>query len=237
MATSAPTQPAPITWISDTGATDHFTPDLNTIPDNHSYTDSQLVSVGNGQQLPISNIGNGQLRTSSSLFHLRKVLHIPSMRYNLLSVNRFCQDNACSFHFDARRFQITDLLTAKPLYTGFSKDGLYPIHGLSLPSWNSRISALLSRSASSSPSSHNSKACLSTVCSNVSSAALWHMRLGHPQPCILQQLSSHNLLGPRPISSNSSFCKHCVMGKMTQLPFSPSHSCTKSPLELVHSDV
>uniref|UniRef100_A0A2N9E1A3 Reverse transcriptase Ty1/copia-type domain-containing protein n=1 Tax=Fagus sylvatica TaxID=28930 RepID=A0A2N9E1A3_FAGSY len=133
------------------GATDHFTPDLNTIPDNHAYTDSQLVSVGNGQQLPISNIGNGQLRTSSSLFHL------------------------------PRRFQITDLLTAKPLYTGFSKDGLYPIHGLSLPSWNSRISALLSRSASSSPSSHTSKACLSSVCSNVSQAALWHTRLGHPQ--------------------------------------------------------
>uniref|UniRef100_A0A2N9HG82 Reverse transcriptase Ty1/copia-type domain-containing protein n=1 Tax=Fagus sylvatica TaxID=28930 RepID=A0A2N9HG82_FAGSY len=129
------------------GATDHFTPDLNTIPDNHAYTDSQLVSVGNGQQLPISNI-----------------------------------DNACSFQFDVRRFQITDLLTAKPLYTGFNKDGLYPIHGLSLLSWNSRISALLSRSASSSLSSHNSKTCLSSVCSNVSQAALWHIWLGHPQP-------------------------------------------------------
>uniref|UniRef100_A0A2N9ID50 non-specific serine/threonine protein kinase n=1 Tax=Fagus sylvatica TaxID=28930 RepID=A0A2N9ID50_FAGSY len=140
MATSTPTQPAQTTWISDTGATDHFTPDLNTIPDNHAYTDSKLVSVGNGQQLPISNI-------------------------------------------------------AKPLYTGFSKDGLYPIHGLSLPSWNSRISALLSRSASSSPSSHNSKACLSSVCSNVSQVALWHTRLGHPQPRVF----------PRSISSHSSF--------------------------------
>uniref|UniRef100_A0A2N9FJC4 laccase n=1 Tax=Fagus sylvatica TaxID=28930 RepID=A0A2N9FJC4_FAGSY len=186
MATSAPTQPAQTTWISDTGATNHFTPDLNTIPNNHAYTDSQLVSVGNGQQLPISNIGNGQLRTSSSLFHLRKILHIPSMKYNLLSVNRFCQDNACSFHFDARRFQITDLLTAKPLYMGFSKDGLYPIHGLSLPSWNSRISALFSRSASSSPSSHTSKACLSSICTNVSQAALRHTWLGHPQPRVLQ---------------------------------------------------
>ena len=237
MATSAPTQPAQTTWISDIGATDHFTPDLNTIPDNHAYTDSQLVSVGNGQQLPISNIGNGHLRTSSSLFHLRKILHIPSMKYNLLSVNRFCQDNACSFHFDAHRFQITDLLTAKPLYTGFSKDGLYPIHGLSLPSWNSRICALLSRSDSSSPSSPTSKACLSSVCTNVSQAALWHTRLGHPQPRVLKQLSSQFLLGPRPISSHTSFYKHCVMGKMTQLPFSPSQSCTKFPLDLVHSDV
>ena len=181
MATSTPTQPAQTTWIFDTGAINHFTPDLNTIPDNHAYNDSQLVSVGNGQQLPISNIGNGQLRTSSSLFCLRKVLHVPSMKSNLLSVQWFCQDNACSFHFDARRFQINDLLTTNPFYMGFSKDGLYPIHGLSLPSWNSRISTFLSRSALSSPSSHNSsKACLSSVYSNVSQAALWHMRLGHP---------------------------------------------------------
>ncbi len=227
MATSTPTKPAQTTWISDTGATNHFTPDLNTILDNHAYTDSQLVSVGNGQQLPISNIGNGQLRTSSYLFHLRKVLHVPSMKSNLLSVHRFCRDNACSFHFDAHRFQINDLLTAKPFYTGFSKDGLYPIHGLSLLSWNSRIFSCLSHSASSSPSSSNSNtACLSSVCSNVSQAALWHMRLGHPQPRVFQQLSSQHLLGPLSISSNSSFCKHCVMGKMTQLPFSTSHSCT-----------
>ena len=160
------------------------------------------------------------------------------MKSNLLSVHRFCRDNAFSFHFDAHRFQITDLLTAKPLYTGFSKDGLYPIHGLSLPSWNSRLSSCPSRSALSSPSPANFKTeCLSSVCSNASQADLWRMRLGHPQPRVFKHLSSQSLLGPRSISSNSSFCKHCVMGKMTQLPFSTSHSCTKFPLELVHSDV
>uniref|UniRef100_A0A2N9EHZ0 Reverse transcriptase Ty1/copia-type domain-containing protein n=1 Tax=Fagus sylvatica TaxID=28930 RepID=A0A2N9EHZ0_FAGSY len=39
------------------GATDHFTLDLHNIPDNQAYTDSQLVSVGNGTQLPISHSG------------------------------------------------------------------------------------------------------------------------------------------------------------------------------------
>uniref|UniRef100_A0A2N9J3B1 Uncharacterized protein n=1 Tax=Fagus sylvatica TaxID=28930 RepID=A0A2N9J3B1_FAGSY len=38
MATAAPTCPNQTTWISDTGATDHFTPDLNNIPDNQAYT-------------------------------------------------------------------------------------------------------------------------------------------------------------------------------------------------------
>uniref|UniRef100_A0A2N9GPV4 Retrotransposon Copia-like N-terminal domain-containing protein n=1 Tax=Fagus sylvatica TaxID=28930 RepID=A0A2N9GPV4_FAGSY len=68
MATAVPFNPNQTTWISDTGATDHFTPDLTNIPDNKAYTDSQLVSVGNGHQLPISHIGGSV-----------KMAYIPSM--------------------------------------------------------------------------------------------------------------------------------------------------------------
>uniref|UniRef100_A0A2N9GA69 Uncharacterized protein n=1 Tax=Fagus sylvatica TaxID=28930 RepID=A0A2N9GA69_FAGSY len=109
MATAALINPNQTTWISDTRATDHFTPDLNKIPDNKAYTDSQLVSIGNGHQLPISHI---------------------------------------------------DLLTGKPLYKGFSKDGLYPIHGLSLPSLESRLSSLPSRSSATSPFQESSMPCI-----------------------------------------------------------------------------
>jgi hypothetical protein len=45
-------------WISDTGATDHFTPDLSTIPDHQEYTGTDLATVGNGQAIPITHIGN-----------------------------------------------------------------------------------------------------------------------------------------------------------------------------------
>jgi hypothetical protein len=108
MATATPPSPYPhqTTWISDTGATDHFTPDLHNIPDNQAYTDSQLVSVGNGNQLPISHSGNAQIRTSSHIFRLRQILRVPSMKSNLLSVQKFCRDNRTSFYFDANRFQI-----------------------------------------------------------------------------------------------------------------------------------
>ena len=96
--------PQQTTWILDTRATDHFTPDLTDLPDCSSYIDSQLVSVGNGQQLPISSISNAQLLTSSALFQLQKILHVPSMSSNLLYVYRFCHDNNCSFYFDAYLF-------------------------------------------------------------------------------------------------------------------------------------
>uniref|UniRef100_A0A2N9FP95 Retrovirus-related Pol polyprotein from transposon TNT 1-94-like beta-barrel domain-containing protein n=1 Tax=Fagus sylvatica TaxID=28930 RepID=A0A2N9FP95_FAGSY len=182
MATAAPFNPNQTTWISDTGATDHFTPDLTNIPDNKAYTDSQLVSVGNGHQLPISHIGNAQLRTSSCLFRLRKVLRVPNIASNLLSVQSFCRDNACSFHFNAHRFQIQDLITGKPLYRGLSKDGLYPIHGLSLPPLESRLSSISSAPSPFQESPHASyMACLPSARQNASLSDLWHMRLGHPQ--------------------------------------------------------
>uniref|UniRef100_A0A2N9I1T4 Uncharacterized protein n=1 Tax=Fagus sylvatica TaxID=28930 RepID=A0A2N9I1T4_FAGSY len=103
------------------GATDHFTLDLNNIPDNQAYTDSQLVSVGNG----------------------------------------------------------------KPFYKGFSKDGLYPITGLTLPSWNSCVSNYLFRSSHALPSSQSASHVsyttnLSTARSNISHTYLSHMRLSHP---------------------------------------------------------
>uniref|UniRef100_A0A2N9I2I2 CCHC-type domain-containing protein n=1 Tax=Fagus sylvatica TaxID=28930 RepID=A0A2N9I2I2_FAGSY len=44
-------------WLSDTGATDHFTPDLTTIPDHQDYAGGDLATVGNGHALPITHIG------------------------------------------------------------------------------------------------------------------------------------------------------------------------------------
>jgi hypothetical protein len=44
-------------WLSDTGATDHFTPDLTTIPDHQDYAGGDLATVSNGHALPITHIG------------------------------------------------------------------------------------------------------------------------------------------------------------------------------------
>ena len=168
---SATPSPSPNYWISDTDVTDHFTPDLANLPDSSIYNDPQLVSVGNGQQLPISHIDNAQLYTSSYLFKLKNILRVPSMASNVLCVNKFCRDNRCSFYFDSDLFCIQDQLSGKPLYKGLSRDGLYPIHGLSLPlQSNSSLSSL------SSPS----PTYLQSVRYKVSNADLWHAWLGHP---------------------------------------------------------
>uniref|UniRef100_A0A2N9GHR0 Integrase catalytic domain-containing protein n=1 Tax=Fagus sylvatica TaxID=28930 RepID=A0A2N9GHR0_FAGSY len=107
-------------WISDIGATDHFTPDISHIPDCHEYCGNEQVTVGNGQSLPINHTGNSQLYASSHLFKLHHVLHVPSMSSNLLSVHKFCKDNNASFYFDASKFCIKDLSSRRLLYNGLS---------------------------------------------------------------------------------------------------------------------
>jgi hypothetical protein len=45
------------------------------------------------------------------------------------------------------------------------------------------------------------------------------MRLGHPQRRVLHHVLDRLFVSPKLPLSNT-FCKHCVIGKMTQLPFS-----------------
>jgi hypothetical protein len=70
------------------------------------------------------------------------------------------------------------------------------------------------------------------------SSSTWHSRLGHPHSKILHAML-HNLLVQTidTASSPNSFCKHCALGKMTQLSFPISCTHTTEPLQLVHSDV
>uniref|UniRef100_A0A2N9IXX5 CCHC-type domain-containing protein n=1 Tax=Fagus sylvatica TaxID=28930 RepID=A0A2N9IXX5_FAGSY len=206
-------------WISDTGATDHFTPDLSTIPDHQEYTGTDLATVGNGQAIPITHIGNSQLKASSHLFHLRQVLRVPSMASNLLSVNKFCRDNNCCFLFDANQFEIKDMPTGKLLYRGPSKNGLYPIDGVSLP-----------------PLCHTSN--LSSIQSTKSvSSKVWHDRLGHPNSQVQQRIFSNSPVHNSSSNKTESACTHCIQGKMTHLPFHKSVSKACKPLEIIHSDV
>ena len=46
------------TLLIDTRATDHLTANLNNLQDQTSYKGIDQVTVGNGQSIPINNIGN-----------------------------------------------------------------------------------------------------------------------------------------------------------------------------------
>jgi hypothetical protein len=182
------------TWLTNTGATDHITANANNLSPQAPYQGQELVSVGNGQNLPIQNIGNSQLHTKYHKFQLRNVLHVPKIASNLLSVHNLCLDNNCSCYFDAKKLLIQDLPTGRLLYKGLSSNGVYPIQ-----------SHLFHSTA-------NKTEC---VAHSISSDKwhLWHSRLGHPSSNVL-----HNIFPCFSTGSNSKsvieHCHHCLAGKM-----------------------
>ena len=116
-------------WVFDTAAIDHFTPELANIQQPQAYPGNDSATVGNGETLPITHIGNAQLHASKHILHLRHTLRVPNMKSNLLSVFKCYKDNHCRFIFDASAVTIQDIPSGKVLYIGRNEAGLYPIYG------------------------------------------------------------------------------------------------------------
>nr|POE55030.1 hypothetical protein CFP56_68006 [Quercus suber] len=46
-------------WLTDTEASDHITPDLSQLSLTQQLTAGESVTVGNGQEFPVTHIVNG----------------------------------------------------------------------------------------------------------------------------------------------------------------------------------
>ena len=108
----APDQP----WLVDSAATDQVTSSLNQLSIPKPYTGSNHFTVGNGQNLPITHTSNTLIPSSYSTFHLKNVLIVPSISFNLASVNKICHDNQYWCYFDENVLLIQVLATGKVLY-------------------------------------------------------------------------------------------------------------------------
>ena len=115
-------------WLADSAATDHVTSSLNHLSFPKPYTGQEQLTVGNGQNLPITHIGNSLIPSSPSTIQLRNVLRVPSIASNLASVHKICYDNNCSCYFDANTLLIQALAMGTILYKGKSEGGVYPIY-------------------------------------------------------------------------------------------------------------
>ena len=147
-------------WLTDIGASDHITPELAQLSLHQQPTAGETITVGNGQELPVTHIGNGKLLTHLHNFNLNNIFRVPLIASKLLSVHKLCLQNNAFCYFDAYQFSIQDLTTGNVLYRGLSIDGVYPIPPFASDS-------------SSSTSSFNSK-CFAAVSTQ---ALLWHQRL------------------------------------------------------------
>lgn len=195
-------------WYFDTGATDHVTPDLNKLHLQESYTGADKLQVRNGTNFQISHSGSSSL----SSLRLPKVLVVPHLTKNVLSVSQLTRDNNVYMEFWPH-YCTVKTFQGKPLIHRHVDQGLYR---LTLPS--NKASSTLA---------------LSGVRTSLTG---WHNRLAHPHESILRRLVSTFKL---PISENKlpEVCQSCQLGKSHKLPFSSSHVSCNRPFDLMYSDV
>ena len=93
-------------WLADSAATDHVTSSLNHLSFLKPYNGQDHLTVGNGQSLPITHIGNTLIPSSNSTIQLRNVLRVPTIASNLASVHKIYHDNQCWCYFDENTLSI-----------------------------------------------------------------------------------------------------------------------------------
>ncbi|PON40826.1 hypothetical protein PanWU01x14_294290 [Parasponia andersonii] len=84
-----------MSWYPNSGATNHLTPDINTLMTKQDYTGSDQIRTGNGTSMNISHIGQSSFysRFSPTILTLNQRVHVPSITKSFLSVSKFATDN------------------------------------------------------------------------------------------------------------------------------------------------
>ena len=204
-------------WIIDSGATSHVCSDLAMF--NETFTVSGVtVSLPNEARVDITHCGTVQL--SQSLI-LHDVLHVPSFKFNLISVSSLLKHNQGSAHFFPDFCYIQESIQGLMIGRGLLLHNLYILQ----PHTSSPSSSLPSVAT---PSSHFSGSL--KVDGN-----LWHQRVGHPSSDKLKLLS-----GTLPITtlpSQVDHCPVCPIAKQKRLSFESHNHMSSSPFDLIHLDV
>ncbi|CAH9144815.1 unnamed protein product [Cuscuta epithymum] len=152
--------PHVVSWIIDSGATEHITCDDINLFNIISPATEPSVKIPNGESIPFHAVGSLYLPNG---FHLERVLYIPKFQCNLLSVSRLTSDLNCTFTFFPDFCILQDVPSRKLIGVGKFRNGLYY---LECPK-----SEAVAMSVS--------------VTSN-----LWHQRLGHASDGKLHHISS-----------------------------------------------
>jgi histone deacetylase 1/2 len=204
-------------WLTDSGATNHMTADLNNLTLASPYPTADTIYTANGEGLTVSHVGQSIINSSMSSFKLDSVLLVPQLTQNLLSVHRLCLDNNCWLIFYAYCFWIQDKAARRILYRGLCSNGMYPIHA-------------------SSSSSFTQSSPAQAFLGQLVQSNLWHHRLGHPTNSVVSLMLNKAHI-PVPKTSSPIMCHPCLARKVRKLPFPQHHHKFNSPFATIHTDL
>ena len=204
-------------WLVDSGATCHMCHDRSAFREWKKLQTPQQVALGDGYELEATAEGSVPMTTllpngETDRCVLGKVLYIPKLSYNLLSVSRAVEAG---------------------------KVVKFTTKGCEFLNKENRCVAFAAKRGSLYHLEYDKKSQqhANTVTMD-GQERLWHRRYGHLNEQSLRKLVQEELVD---IKFNPSmgigFCESCVKGKQCRSSFQASSTKTKAPLELVHSDV
>jgi len=109
------------TWILDSSASFHVPGESQNIQQLESFENPNQIYIGNGQGLSVQSSCFTKICSplnSSFPLALNKLLHVPSVTKNLISVSKFCKHNHVFFEFHPNHCVVKSHATNEVLLHG-----------------------------------------------------------------------------------------------------------------------
>ena len=149
-------------WIIDSGATYHMSPDDTLFEDYRTLNHSHLVFSANGGILKAAGVRNIQIKGVL----LKRALHVPGLKANLLSLQRLIDDTGWQFILDSSHCILRVKETGERTLSARRKGGLLLLDGGVEKETQGRVLHIQSKE----------------------NIVLLHRRLGHPSFHLLKQV-------------------------------------------------
>ena len=213
-------------WYIDSAASSHMTHDETNMIEYEKYDEGNKeatnVFLGDNTVIPAEGEGKVQLLTDDgnggeTQLSLEKVLHVPQLAKNLLSVPAMTKTGD-SVLFDKEKCHVINENNEKHTIGCVKNGKLYKVNS---PKVIKEFANVSSREEKLS-------------------RELWHCRLGHLNNKYVDDLKKNNLVNGISIAgeSSDSDCEACILGKMQRVSC-PKESMNRASncFEIIHTDV
>jgi transposase InsO family protein len=167
--------------------------------------------MGNGLHAIVRDVGTVDLKfTSGKIVQLKHMLHVPSIKKNLVSGSRLMKDGF-KLVFESNKVVLSKYGTF--VGKGYECEGMFRF---SLEDFCDNV--------------------VNHVSTSVNETNVWHSRLCHVNFGCMTRLADMSLI-PKFTFVKGSKCHACVQAKQPRKPHKPAKERNLAPLELIHSDL
>jgi len=204
-------------WLADSGASMHFTFDINDFIEYKELAEKIPVSTANSSSQIIGRGTVVLLLESGESVRIFPVYYTPDLKVRLLSLGAFIQEG---FHIIGTKNAIDVMERSTPFLTFYPRvegDSIFSIRALK--NHNADIYGVLNT--------------VYTI-----DYETIHKRLAHPSKDVIQKARKHLKDFPDVVIPDTEhICPGCLKGKMVNRPFPPSTRRATRPFQLIHSDL